>query len=374
MALHSPRACIESRKRGVAVRTQAILVLMIVFGLLGSGAVAQTSGELRYVPLTSDPQARAALFLRYNGRNGVIIQSMFGDGFADDALVRQYVGTPRFEVTGCGRKPTDRAVDVRLEKPDFDRTMILDQVLRRAVLHVWQRCPMMYDGAFGARTHDLDLGRLRVFLPDGELVFEATNLLGDNKGQHPAGDGREYNFVYRWESWTNYPAAARERRAQAAAAVERQESETRAVSGFWGWVRMLALAGVALLVWVNREKLLYWFYSLMPHPAAAMVDRAVLTGEELDGEAFAASVRAAEGENDVEKTVRADQARALAERWRKSEAAHKAEESRVLDEVRRETEKNNALFKAQKELLDAAIAHEKAAARVDALHKKKGKP
>ncbi len=348
---------------------------ILLFGLALFGATEAWALDVRlaYLPLSPESD-RVAWSEKGNARSGVVIPSVFGDGFADDVTVRRHVGTPQFQVLGCGGGALSRTVDVRLQRADFDHTRVLDQVLRRAVIEVWRSCPIPYDNVFSNRTHDLDIGGLRIFLPDGSLVFEATSLEGDNKGQHSAPGLRTYDRKYNWRSWTNYPALERARAAEAAAAIERERVERlrseRASNTFWGWVRLIVFGALALWLWLKRETLLYWYYSLTPHPAGAMVDHAITTGQELDGKAFAQAVRSISGANEIEKTVRADQAYALAARWREREAALDAEEARLVDDARRQAAQDNALLQAQKDLLDAAIAHEQALARVDALREK----
>ena len=253
------------------MRKQPILLLVLAFALLWSGEASAARGEIRYLPLAPDRE-RVAWFVKGSGLTGVAIPSLFGQGFATDAQVRQYVGTPRYQVLGCGGEASARSVDIRVQRPDFDHTTVLDQVLRRAVIQVWQQCPIPYDIAFAARTHDLDIGRLRIFLPNGELVFEASNLVGDNKGQVLSENRRVYDYRYQWQTWINYPATAREQAAKAVAAAAKEQEDRRAGKKAWGRVWLIVFGLLALWAWFKRETLLYWYYSLTPHPATGMVE------------------------------------------------------------------------------------------------------
>ena len=142
----------------------------------------------------------------------------------------------------------------------------------------------------------------------------------------------------------------------------------KAAFGFYGpgGLAMVWLP-VAALAWFKRETLLRWWYSLTPHPATDLVNGAIEYGQELDGDRFAALVRAGGAGSPIEKRVRARQARELTERWQAHENALRAKEARLVEAAQTRAEAQNEVLEAQAELLNAAIAHEQAQARVETL-------
>ena len=144
------------------------------------------------------------------------------------------------------------------------------------------------------------------------------------------------------------------------------------------WILILAggsaggLFGLLLIGWVvylNREWILSWYYSLTPHPAARIVDRALKGGGSLNVDAFAAAIREATGENEYERAARTKQVGRITERWRENERSLRKSEAHAVESERREIAKENELLHAQAEALEAAIAHEKAAARFEELQR-----
>jgi hypothetical protein len=132
------------------------------------------------------------------------------------------------------------------------------------------------------------------------------------------------------------------------------------------------LFGLLLIGWIvylNREWILSWFYSLTPHPAARIVDRAFKESGSLDVDAFAEAIRDAKGENEYERAARTKQLDQITERWRERERGLREQEARVVESERREMAKENELLHAQTDALEAAIAHEKAAARFEELQR-----
>ena len=110
-----------------------------------------------------------------------------------------------------------------------------------------------------------------------------------------------------------------------------------------------------------------WYYFLTPHPAQSMVEATMERGVELDGKAFADIMRPMPGGR-IEKDVRAEQARKLAEKANHYAEAMRAEADRIKAKAQQDTE----FIKAQDELTKAATVHEKAKARLDALRKQVG--
>jgi hypothetical protein len=147
----------------------------------------------------------------------------------------------------------------------------------------------------------------------------------------------------------------------------RAEKSVKAAKDFFAfiaWTGLIAIVlGAATVVALKWRAILYFIYSLTPHPAASVVKRVIATGEELDGPEFARLTRI-EGHNDIERAVRSDQVRALIWSWRANEAALKKEDARLLEARARRLARENARTATETALLEAAIAHERAAARV----------
>lgn len=139
------------------------------------------------------------------------------------------------------------------------------------------------------------------------------------------------------------------------------------ISGTASW-----LIGFLIFGWtayLQREWLLSWYYSLTPHPAERIVDRALNKAGSLDINAFADAIRETNGENEYERAARAKQLGEITEQWRTRERALRQSEAQMVESERRETAKENELLHAQTDALEAAIAHEKAAARFEELQR-----
>lgn len=124
--------------------------------------------------------------------------------------------------------------------------------------------------------------------------------------------------------------------------------------------------GLVFVLYRYRESFARWYYSLTPHPAQSMVEATMDRGIELDGKVFAEIMRPIPGGR-IEKEVRAEQARALAERAHRYAERMRAEAERIKAKAQQDAE----YIKAQDELVKAAIVHEQAKARLDALRKQR---
>jgi hypothetical protein len=184
--------------------------------------------------------------------------------------------------------------------------------------------------------------------------------------------------AYKWGDVFDAGEQHRQEAAQAAARAQQQQQRveasarsTAAWNNFWSnvWtlIQILFWGAIAFWLFSIRETIMRWYYMLTPHPATGMVESAMHTGAELDGKAFAEIMRPIPGGR-IEKEVRADQARKLAERAHRYAESMRVEADRLAAEARRESE----FIKAQDELVQAATAHEKAKARLDALRKRVG--
>jgi hypothetical protein len=307
----------------------------------------------------------------------------FGQGYASQADVEAALGHLTFKVTACknaaiGRP--DRSVAVTATKPYYENRRVVEAVLYQAAQYAWRACPLhVILGGF-ERIQQLWYGvrSVELFLPDGSLAIRATGLnpqLGGTIG------------------WAKIEDVGTERRRAYARAVARAAQQRRIAlvmaqgrahwAAFWTTVKTLVidvpLAIMAFLVlrWFyrRRESILRWYYLLTPHPARQMVEDAITRGVALDGAAFAELMRPIPGGR-VEKQVRAEQGRALAERARQFEERLRAEANHLTAaEARRVAAQAHAdaeFTTAQNELAQAAVAHEKAKARLDALRKRIG--
>jgi len=133
------------------------------------------------------------------------------------------------------------------------------------------------------------------------------------------------------------------------------------------WAKRLALLALGIWLFMKREQIARWYYFLTPHPAEGMVVRAIRAGAEVDGKAFAEIMRPMPGGR-IEKEVRAEQARNLAERAERHASVIRAEAERIMAAARRDAE----FLGAQDELARATMAHERAKARLDALRRRVG--
>jgi len=308
----------------------------------------------------------------------VVIKSTFGHGFASDAEVRAFVGTTTYEVQNCGGDIDERTVNVRLGGSQYDGSRVLDQILRRAVVRAWQRCPKPFGATFSAENHHLGIAAVRIYLADGPLAVEALDLSGQ-----PAGGsfGQPSFREYQWRSWTNYPSTARE---QAQRAVAQQRAGERPsplgiiIGQIVGLLKLVLFGCLAVaVIWIfsKWESILRWWYDLTPHPARGLVDAAIHQGKPIDMEAFDRAL-VVHPANDIQRSVRERQLREATERLRTHHQALSREEAervareRALAEKRAEAEREYRMGKAQEEALQAALEHQVTAARVEALRKR----
>lgn len=306
----------------------------------------------------------------------------FEEGFATDAELRRVVGTQRYQLTACDQKDAledARFVRVDLGKSDFERGPVIDALLRKAAQFAWRECPRPYIGLVSKKPNGdfhFNVQSVSIFLPDGSLAVEA------NLGGFVHGDGmmNSKGLPYEWHQVRNIyretananaqaerDAMARQRRAELRA--QREQETRKAEAAFWGWVRLFLFGVLCVWAFLKREKLLYWYYSLTPHPASSMVHQAITSGTELDGAAFG-RVAVSDSDNSIERRVRMDQARRLTDLWRVHERALNAEEVKLVEQAKRLAEHERSRQEAEAALLKAAIAHEQAAARVEALRKR----
>lgn len=299
------------------------------------------------------------------------IKPFYKGGFASPSELQEAVGRQTYRMEACDRgdKFEDaRSVSVRLSKRGYERPGVTDAVLRNAAQFAWRECPRPYRTGVVGDFH-YNVQNVTIYLPDGTPAIEA------NLGGFVHGDGAVASMrgAYAWQYVHNLYAAARQAEQAAAGAPAPQPAAevesvgvdyaAQAQATFWGWVRVIAVLMGLGYAWLKRERLLYWYYSLTPHPAADTVHGAIQSGRELDGDAFAWLAKN-RGDTAVERRVRDDQARQLTELWRQHEAALHAQEASLVEKERRRVREQSARLQAERDLLEAAIAHEQAAARV----------
>jgi hypothetical protein len=309
-------------------------------------------------------------------------QPEYGQGFATSAELDQAVGALTFSLTACKNSEFgsgDRSVRVTSTKSDYDTPRVIDAILLRAAQYAWQACPLYFIFGMGQEMPALrrDISSIDLYLPDGTRAFTAFPLIGDQAFNNGPS--------YKWGNFSDLGpqerAAAAAATAQAAQAVqqqaiaqqnERNAAQTAADVGsffstIWLLIKLAFWGGIAAWLFSKREIIARWYYSLTPHPATAMVEAAIERGVELDGQAFADLMRPMPG-GAIEKQVRAEQARKLTGRAQAHADRLRTEADQIRDEARREKE----FITAQDDLAKAAVAHERAKARLDALRKRVG--
>lgn len=318
----------------------------------------------------------------------------FGQGVASGDELYNAVGSVSFSMVHCEpvndymRNSDDRVVRATLSRlpRDFeDRGAVIDSILVYAANFAWNGCPIPFVWIDGKPTGDFhyDLDRVLIVGPNGEAVASAS--LGgmglDGMGDQALGSSRR---GYLWKRYVNELAETRARVAEAEAeraaaaaraqrAAEAAERGQRAAASFWWRVRLFLAGLVALWMFLKRETIARWYYSLQPHPASNMVDRAIEQGAAIDGDLYERVLRPVPG-NRAEQAVRREQADVLTRRLREHEAILRSESAKRVEAERRRVERENAFLRAHAELLKAGVDHEVAAARLDELRRQARDP
>lgn len=367
------------RTTGMA-RLAVLLVAALVFSM---GLITRAPAQSFSLPDGSDSPHYFAPLMGNARQRGPKIQTYFQQGFGSDDLIRSNVGELIFSMDRCDQSTEfsdQRVVRVELSQRDFEYPKIMDGILLRAAEFVWQSCPRIRPPITTGRVdYFYNIKEVDVYLPGGALALVAS--LGNFVyGDSIIGSGDEYHWqvrnVFAETRQRDAEDAARAQKAQADAAQAQRIAEANARSAaewnrFWSnvWLGIKLLFWGAIAAWLfsMRETIMRWYYFLTPHPAEAMVEAAMHRGVELDGKAFADIMRPVPGGR-IEKEVRSKQALTLAEKAHRYAETMRAEADRIKAEAERETE----FIKAQDELIKAALVHEKAKARLDALRKQMG--
>jgi hypothetical protein len=309
---------------------------------------------------------------------------VYKEGIAEDETVQAAVGDFTYEMLACASDHNvinygeDRKVAAHLSKADILVPGVADALLLKVARYAWETCPEPYysitnPGMGPSGEFHYNILLIIITGPDGSRLLEGQ--LGIN------GNGDRFNGAgnnYEWYEIINY--AAKQREAADAATVEQQNAQARATqiaasnaqserdwtsfwAWLWGWIRLIGAVVVVVWTFVKREAIARWYYGLQPHPATAMVDRALYDGGSIDGAVYARILQPIPGSR-VEQSVRSDQAHDLTRRLRKHEAALRSESAKRVDGERRRVERENAFLRAHAELLRAGVDHEVAAAQL----------
>ncbi len=300
-------------------------------------------------------------------------------GFASADQVAASVGTVSTEVICPSRAFRDadkRGARLTLEKSGagWREPGVLSTLLLDALNQIWDQCNTAM-GSFGN-----SVGFVEIFAPSAEgagpvLIVRVQSFLDIIGAWQRVTDIQEEQ---RQESLRVQAVAAEATRIESAriaqvqreriAAEERARSAAewdRFWSNVWLWIKLLFWGAVAVWLFSMREIVMRWYYLLTPHPAQSMVEATMHRGVELDGKAFADIMRPMPGGR-IEKEVRAEQARQLAEKAHRYAETMRAEADRIKAEAQQDAE----FIRAQDDLAKAAIVHEKAKARLAALRKR----
>jgi len=159
-------------------------------------------------------------------------------------------------------------------------------------------------------------------------------------------------------------AREQQRLAEQARIEAAQEAQRRAaqVQAFWDgarfWLEVAAALAALRWLWSKREKILYGFYMLTPHPATAQVHAAIRSGS-LDGQALARSLGDLPSASRIQRAVRVEQAERLVQEM---QLASRAEIARMERQAQSEHERAAVLRSQEAVALAAgALARVKAA-------------
>jgi hypothetical protein len=304
--------------------------------------------------------------------------------FASPQEVAARVGDVRIEVV-CPASGTirtrERGAHVFLTKAGngYRERPMVQALLRSALYRVWEECPVLVARQSGT-TALLPVGFVDISAPDEagalELVVRASGW-----GQYSewftsvrdlrAVREREVAAAQERAAMAARAEARAVRRAQAAAEQERlwrerdagammdAEFSRRLGEQLLRWAPFTALGVFLLWLWSKRDAILYRFYMLTPHPAAARVHAAIRAGS-LDGPALAQSLAEMPSNNRICRAVRMEQATQLVQ---KMQAASRAEIARIERQARTEYERA-AVLRSQEAVALAAAA----LARAQAAH------
>ena len=288
---------------------------------------------------------------------------------ADDQTLVNVFGYIHFSMSSC----SDGSRTVRI---DADRYALQApgsqfapaEVVRRAILYAWQQCLL---GNSSRDAYIVDSAS--IYLPDGQEAYRADGLtMRVEQGiiMNPLG-GTPQTAIYEWGNLYDILRQNVLAREQAQSALESDRFWSLLNEIFW----LTVFGFIAVWILSKGDVILRWYYYLTPHPAEGMVNAAIESGHELDGKAFANIMRPVPGGR-IEKQVRAEQARNLAQRAQHHAAASRVEADRIkaaeADRIKARAQRDTDFINAQEALAKAANVHEQAKARLEALRKRVG--
>jgi hypothetical protein len=331
-----------------------------------------------------------------------------------DPEVRAAVGVLQMEIdcpqeTGgsvseaSARALRGRRVDITLSVPNAEFRPYVQSILYDGVIAAYRQCPLPQPATAEDPLGQGGVGGARIFVlgTDGSsteavLASEyrasagAWKLVDDlqrarvaaQAGQAARDDAQDLAQERRADRQERARAArqAREERkaAQASAASEAAEAAKRKAKAAeltafaWKFIAILAAGGTAILVLLNWEALLRFWYELTPHPAQRLVNDAVRSGRRIDVDALRAALKTKSG-SAAERAAREGQLRQAAEELKLHEAWLKAESASHLAEAERaargfaERSREYDVSEAEAQLLATILRHETTAARTEAL-------
>lgn len=326
--------------------------------------------------ISDEPPDPVAEFLT---RRSVYIAPVIGRDYATAETVREIVGRVSLEVlcpaSGKSSDAENLGVVVNLERADNDlyrAPAVVNSIFGAALRRAYDECPLHAGAAFWPEVGFVEVYGQRGGDP-GALLFTAKKyflghwqMFRDEVAETEA-EARRLAEQQALAAAQERARAARQASREAYAAAERERS-----AKFWRevrtWLFWGAFTWAAIWLFLKRDDIARWYYALKPHPATDIVERAIHSGAQIDGDLYERILRPVPGSPN-ERHVRAGQARDLTEQLRRHEAALRAEAASRVEAERRRVEQENAFARAQAELLRAGVDHEIAAARVDELRR-----
>jgi hypothetical protein len=344
-------------KRGSAM-WQLILGVLIAVAAVCCVSQAEARPHLEFLPVQPGDASPVAQFVDGAEVRPIIIDPIYRGGFAGADEIESAFGTPEY-VTVCPEHRALPSMHIVVESYYVADLRAINAMVRQGLLKLYQDCVVKWRERDGITTEDLAVDHVWIFVRNGPDVVRATYgqpILLDDSGPYHIRFSRivrEDNTIasYWYSVWRTLKSLF-----------------WLAVVGCIGWG--------ALKILSSWESILRWWYELTPHPAREIVDDAILHGKRIDIDAWSRTFTVAAA-NDIEREVRASQLRAEAERLRQhqraleAEAARRQEHARKLAEQRAQAEREVNVGAAAEEALKAAIEHEVAAARAEALRRRK---
>jgi hypothetical protein len=353
----------------------AVLLACGVGAFLASAAIGQSddqpvtdpSGLPFSLPEGTDSPIYQEPLYGTTRHSGPQIHSFYGQGFASDEVVAQYVGDIRIAMVNCETPeygPDRRIVRVDLGAKNYAWAKVVDGLLLRVAEFAWHNCPRTYHRwTINGVDYHYDVHEVDIYTPDGLPVIQAA--LGGYTGDGSMQSAQDYTWAV-----TDLGAQRKQQAAQVAqqqavaaqrAALVQQDEAALATAGTVFRVFLLVLAA-GFLFWM-REPIARWYYfAFHPHPAAPAIRSALASGTVLDGGQLATILGEAAADGRILRAVRAEQAQALIVEMQSMTQA----KIRELEARAKEQYEHAAAQHLQTALAQAAVALEQAKAMLNA--------